>query len=78
MEYPPLPPRMVSLHMPMLHMCVQRVFVCVWTGVLCVLSTCVYVPLCARDLVQTLGFLPAAAEPGAPATFTSVSAIDFL
>ena len=62
---------MVSLHMPLFHMFVQRVFVCVWIGVLCVLFTCVCVPLCARDLVETLGFLSAAADPGAPATFTS-------
>jgi hypothetical protein len=45
---------------------------CVVFVMLCVLFTCVCVPLCARDLVETLGFLPAAADPGAPATFTSV------
>ena len=66
---------MVSLHMPLFHMFVQRVFVCVWIGVLCVLFICVCVPLCARDLVETLGFLSAAADPGAPATFTSSAAV---
>ncbi len=47
--------------------CAEGVCVCA-DRVLC---TCVCVPVCARDLVQTLGFLPAAADPGAPATFTS-------
>ena len=69
-EYP-TPPHGLATHATASHVCAEGVCVCVWTGVLCVLSTCVCVPLCARDLVETLGFLSAAADPGAPATFTS-------